>query len=87
MEDKPQRQIKHMEILHRMEILEAAVGELWSLVYRVNPGLASPKGEVEVATSPSKITLSEFFMMMPEKVSSITGGLREAIETLDKELH
>lgn len=84
--EEGKRQIKHMEILNRISVLENAVQETWNLVYKINPGLASPKTDVEVAPD-SQVSLSEFFALAPERISILTGRLREATETLDKEIY
>ena len=82
-----EKQTKHMEIVHRMGNLDIAVQELWNLVYKVNPGLASPKTDVEQELEQQRLTLSEFFSILPERISTIVGSIREATETMEKELY
>lgn len=86
METEGKRVKKHMEIISRMELLENSVQELWELIYKVNPSLSSPK-TAEDKLEPVKVTLSDFLTFTPERISTITGSIREAVETLDNELH
>jgi hypothetical protein len=81
---QPERQAKHTEIWNAHETLSRTIGELWQLVYKINPGLAKDKGAAE--EDDFNYTLSETLRILPGKIQEQTAGLREAIETLEGEL-